>query len=171
MFAPVLCISACYYLKFFLCYVLFSVCSFFRKPVIKKNIRKHTIDNEDDEGDSNSESSLLHFSSGSTKTSASAEPCESGKPGKSSEDEKFYKGSGKGGGAHGPLKASAHIRVSTRFDYQPDMCKDYKESGYCGYDLGGYKSGWQLEKEWEEAKKMRLAGGSRVHSYVPCSSC
>ncbi|XP_074335652.1 zinc finger CCCH domain-containing protein 1-like [Apium graveolens] len=65
------------------------------------------------------------------------------------------------GGSHGPLRASAHIRVSTRFDYQPDVCKDYKESGYCGYgdsckylhDRGDYKSGWQLEKEWDEKEK------------------
>uniref|UniRef100_A0A2P2JEU3 Uncharacterized protein MANES_S020000 n=1 Tax=Rhizophora mucronata TaxID=61149 RepID=A0A2P2JEU3_RHIMU len=96
-------------------------------------------------------------------------------------DEKMYKGihgytdhkagfrreqtisSEKAGGAHGPLRASAHIRVSARFDYQPDICKDYKETGYCGYgdsckfmhDRGDYKSGWQLEKEWEEAEKAR----------------
>ena len=57
----------------------------------------------------------------------------------------------KAGGSHGPLRASAHIRLSTRFDYQPDICKDYKETGYCGYgdsckfmhDRGDYKSGWQ----------------------------
>ncbi|XP_068646006.1 zinc finger CCCH domain-containing protein 1 [Aristolochia californica] len=69
----------------------------------------------------------------------------------------------KAGGAHGPLRASAHIRVSARFDYQPDICKDYKETGYCGFgdackfmhDRGDYKSGWQLEKEWEEAEKAR----------------
>ncbi|KAL6982089.1 hypothetical protein U1Q18_023705 [Sarracenia purpurea var. burkii] len=69
----------------------------------------------------------------------------------------------KAGGAHGPLRASAHIRVSARFDYQPDICKDYKETGYCGYgdackfmhDRGDYKSGWQLEKEWDEAEKVR----------------
>lgn len=69
----------------------------------------------------------------------------------------------KAGGAHGPLRASAHIRVSARFDYQPDICKDYKETGYCGYgdsckfmhDRGDYKSGWQLEKEWDEAEKAR----------------
>lgn len=69
----------------------------------------------------------------------------------------------KAGGAHGPLRASAHIRTSMRFDYQPDICKDYKETGYCGYgdsckfmhDRGDYKSGWQLEKEWEEAEKER----------------
>ncbi|KAL0426106.1 UNVERIFIED_CONTAM: Zinc finger CCCH domain-containing protein 1 [Sesamum radiatum] len=69
----------------------------------------------------------------------------------------------KAGGSHGPLRASAHIRVSARFDYQPDICKDYKETGYCGYgdsckfmhDRGDYKSGWQLEKEWEEKEKAR----------------
>lgn len=98
-----------------------------------------------------------------------------------SDDEKLYKGihgyvdhkagfrreqtvsSEKAGGSHGPLRASAHIRVSARFDYQPDICKDYKETGYCGYgdackfmhDRGDYKPGWQLEKEWEEAEKAR----------------
>uniref|UniRef100_A0ACD5YQB0 Uncharacterized protein n=1 Tax=Avena sativa TaxID=4498 RepID=A0ACD5YQB0_AVESA len=69
----------------------------------------------------------------------------------------------KAGGAHGPLRASAHIRLSTRFDYQPDICKDYKETGYCGYgdsckfmhDRGDYKSGWQLEREYDEAEKAR----------------
>ncbi|KAK6158863.1 hypothetical protein DH2020_006177 [Rehmannia glutinosa] len=100
---------------------------------------------------------------------------------KSGGDEKLYKGlhgytdykagfrreqtvaSEKAGGSHGPLRASAHIRVSARFDYQPDICKDYKETGYCGYgdsckfmhDRGDYKSGWQLEKEWEEKEKAR----------------
>jgi hypothetical protein len=60
----------------------------------------------------------------------------------------------KAGGAHGPLRASAHIRVSTQIDYQPDICKDYKLTGYCGYgdsckfmhDRGDYKSGWQIER-------------------------
>ena len=48
-------------------------------------------------------------------------------------------------------------------DYQPDICKDYKETGFCGYgdsckflhDRGDYKSGWQLEREWEEKEKLR----------------
>ncbi|CAK9140502.1 unnamed protein product [Ilex paraguariensis] len=100
---------------------------------------------------------------------------------KSTGDEKLYKGihgytdhkagfrrehtvaGEKAGGSHGPLRASAHIRVSARFDYQPDICKDYKETGYCGYgdackfmhDRGDYKPGWQLEKDWEEAEKAR----------------
>eukprot|EP01134_Creolimax_fragrantissima_P005483 CFRG5483T1 len=57
----------------------------------------------------------------------------------------------------GPQKASANIRVTSRFDYQPDVCKDYKETGYCGFgdtckflhDRGDYKTGWQLEREWD----------------------
>lgn len=71
----------------------------------------------------------------------------------------------KAGGAHGPLRASAHIKWSVRFDYQPDICKDYKETGYCGYgdackfmhDRGDYKSGWQMDREWEEGEKKRKA--------------
>lgn len=55
---------------------------------------------------------------------------------------------------HGPIRASAAIRVTARFDYQPDLCKDYKETGYCAYgdsckflhDRGDYKGGWQIEK-------------------------
>jgi len=51
--------------------------------------------------------------------------------------------------------------------WQPDICKDYKETGFCGYgdsckflhDRGDYKSGWQLEREWDQEqlkKKKRL---------------
>ena len=60
----------------------------------------------------------------------------------------------KGTGMHGPLRANVHIRSSVRFDYQPDVCKDYKETGFCGYgdackfvhDRSDYKSGWELER-------------------------
>ncbi|XP_078176816.1 zinc finger CCCH domain-containing protein 1-like [Carex rostrata] len=105
------------------------------------------------------------------------------------EEEKLYKGihgykdykagfrrehtvaSEKAGGAHGPLRTSAHIRVSARFDYQPDICKDYKETGYCGYgdsckfmhDRGDYKSGWQLERDWDESEKERKRRGPLVN--------
>ncbi|KAI3967137.1 hypothetical protein MKW92_006626 [Papaver armeniacum] len=69
----------------------------------------------------------------------------------------------KAGGAHGPLRASTHIRTSTRWDYQSDICKDYKQTGHCGFgdsckfmhDRGDYKSGWQMERKWEEAEKIR----------------
>ena len=29
----------------------------------------------------------------------------------------------------GPIRAPAHLRVSVRWDYAPDICKDYKETG------------------------------------------
>jgi RING finger protein 113A len=69
----------------------------------------------------------------------------------------------KAAGAHGPLRAPAYIRISTQIDYQPGICKDYKQTGYCGYgdackfmhDRGDYKSGWQLEREFDEAAKVR----------------
>lgn len=48
------------------------------------------------------------------------------------------------------------IRSTIRVDYQPDICKDYKETGFCGFgdsckflhDRSDYKHGWQLEQEW-----------------------
>ena len=69
----------------------------------------------------------------------------------------------KASGSHGPARASANVRISYRMDYQPDICKDYKETGYCGYgdackflhDRSDYKSGWELDREWEEKQKAR----------------
>lgn len=63
----------------------------------------------------------------------------------------------------GPLSAPAHLRTSVRVDYQPDVCKDYKETGYCGFgdsckflhDRSDYKSGWQLERDWASKQKER----------------
>jgi len=63
----------------------------------------------------------------------------------------------------GPARAPANIRMTSRFDYQPDICKDYKETGYCGYgdsckfmhDRGDYKTGWQLEREYDEDRKKK----------------
>lgn len=55
----------------------------------------------------------------------------------------------------GPIRAPAHLRATVRWDYQPDVCKDYKETGFCGFgdsckflhDRSDYKHGWQLEQE------------------------
>lgn len=63
----------------------------------------------------------------------------------------------------GPQRAASNIRVTNRFDYQPDICKDYKETGYCGYgdnckflhDRGDYKAGWQLDRDWEMQQKQQ----------------
>ena len=61
----------------------------------------------------------------------------------------------------GPIKAPTFVRTTARFDYQPDICKDYKDTGFCGFgdtciylhDRGDTLSGWQLEAQYEEEKK------------------
>ena len=58
------------------------------------------------------------------------------------------------------MRAPANLRATTRWDYAPDICKDYKETGFCGFgdsckfmhDRSDYKFGWQLEKEWEDGR-------------------
>ncbi|KAF8264800.1 hypothetical protein EI94DRAFT_1779488 [Lactarius quietus] len=55
----------------------------------------------------------------------------------------------------GPVRSNnSTIRTVTITDYQPDVCKDYKETGFCGFgdtckflhDRGTYLAGWQLDK-------------------------
>jgi len=62
----------------------------------------------------------------------------------------------------GPQRSNnSTIRTVTIVDYQPDVCKDYKETGYCGFgdtckflhDRGTYLAGWQLDKLAEDAKR------------------
>jgi RING finger protein 113A len=89
----------------------------------------------------------------------------------------------------GPIRAPAHLRVSVRWDYQPDICKDYKETGllsnvyfiliklfyllgYCGFgdsckflhDRSDYKHGWQIEKYLVGDKTNRSAAWSAFSS-------
>jgi len=61
----------------------------------------------------------------------------------------------------GPQRSTSTIRTVTIVDYQPDVCKDYKETGYCGFgdtckflhDRGTYLAGWQLDKLAENPQK------------------
>jgi RING finger protein 113A len=65
--------------------------------------------------------------------------------------------------AAGPIRAQTNVRVTARFDYQPDVCKDYKDTGFCGFgdtciylhDRGDTLSGWQIERAWEEDQKKK----------------
>ncbi|GAA5895150.1 hypothetical protein JCM5296_000895 [Sporobolomyces johnsonii] len=59
--------------------------------------------------------------------------------------------------AFGPVKGGpANVRTITLVDYQPDVCKDYKETGFCGFgdtckflhDRGDYLHGWQLDNSF-----------------------
>jgi len=57
----------------------------------------------------------------------------------------------------GPMKAPTNVRTVTVFDYAADVCKDYKQTGFCGFgdnckylhDRDVSARGWQLDKEWE----------------------
>ncbi len=58
----------------------------------------------------------------------------------------------------GPQRAPSNVRATVRWDYAPDICKDYKETGFCGFgdsckfmhDRSDYKFGWQLEREMQD---------------------
>ncbi|KAF9010626.1 hypothetical protein BDQ17DRAFT_1234012 [Cyathus striatus] len=69
----------------------------------------------------------------------------------------------------GPQRSTSTIRTVTIIDYQPDVCKDYKETGYCGFgdtckflhDRGTYLAGWQLDQLAEKnAKRQDSDSGS-----------
>lgn len=61
----------------------------------------------------------------------------------------------------GPKKAPSNIRTITVMDYKPDICKDYRKTGWCGFgdgcvflhDRSDYKQGWELDAEWENVTK------------------
>ena len=56
--------------------------------------------------------------------------------------------------------------MGENIDYNPSLCKDYHDTGYCCFgdsciyihDRGDYKSGWELEKEWQEEQEQRAKG-------------
>jgi RING finger protein 113A len=70
----------------------------------------------------------------------------------------------------GPQKASTNIRTITVTDYTPDVCKDYKQTGFCGFGDNckflhareDYAAGWKLDREWEMSGKK--SGGTIVAS-------
>jgi RING finger protein 113A len=62
----------------------------------------------------------------------------------------------------GPTRATAaNVRMTTFTDYAPDVCKDYKKTGFCGFgdncvflhDRSDYKQGWELDRDWENVTK------------------
>lgn len=74
-------------------------------------------------------------------------------------------------GTLGPIRGSStNVKMNIRFDYwgtsgDGGVCKDYKMTGYCGYgdtclymhDRSDYKSGWQIDREFEEKEKAKAA--------------
>jgi RING finger protein 113A len=73
----------------------------------------------------------------------------------------------------GPVKAPTNIRTITVTDFAPDVCKDYKQTGFCGFGDNckflhareDYKQGWQLDREWENVTKgKKVTRGTTVAS-------
>lgn len=125
-------------------------------------------------------SNTITVTQDATKTSNWYDETEAGvakPPSKTQSDAKESNGSGYKGSANystfieknpnapnrqvGPVKAPTNIRTITVTDFAPDVCKDYKQTGFCGFGDSckflhareDYKQGWQLDKEWEKAGK------------------
>jgi RING finger protein 113A len=72
----------------------------------------------------------------------------------------------------GPIKAPTNIRTITVTDFAPDVCKDYKQTGFCGFGDSckflhareDYKQGWELDRDWEVGTKGKKIAGTTVAS-------
>ncbi|KAK2875151.1 RNA-splicing factor [Arthroderma sp. PD_2] len=72
----------------------------------------------------------------------------------------------------GPMKAATNIRTITVTDFAPDVCKDYKLTGWCGFGDSckylhareDYKAGWELDRDWEVQTKGKKLTGQTVAS-------
>ncbi|CAJ0927533.1 unnamed protein product, partial [Mesorhabditis belari] len=63
----------------------------------------------------------------------------------------------------GPIRAPQFVRQTVLWDYKPDLCKDYKETGYCTFgdsckfmhDRTDYKHGWEIDRDYEASLKQK----------------
>lgn len=72
----------------------------------------------------------------------------------------------------GPQKLNSNVRSITVTDFAPDVCKDYKQTGFCGFGDSckflhareDYKKGWQLDRDWEVTTKHKPPVGRTIAS-------
>jgi RING finger protein 113A len=72
----------------------------------------------------------------------------------------------------GPVKSSTNVRTITVTDFAPDVCKDYKQTGFCGFGESckflhareSFKQGWELDRDWEIGTKGKKVVGKIVAS-------
>jgi RING finger protein 113A len=72
----------------------------------------------------------------------------------------------------GPVKSSTNVRTITVTDFAPDVCKDYKQTGFCGFGDSCkflharevYQQGWELDRDWEIGTKGKKVVGKTVAS-------
>jgi RING finger protein 113A len=73
----------------------------------------------------------------------------------------------------GQVKSSTNVRTITVTDFAPDVCKDYKQTGFCGFygdsckflhARENFKQGWELDRDWEIGTKGKKVVGKTVAS-------
>lgn len=104
-----------------------------------------------------------------TTTTAEDAPQDGTYKGSAAYSSHIQKNPDKNNKAVGPVKAPTNVRAITVTDFAPDVCKDYKQTGFCGFGDSckflhareDYKQGWQLDKEWEKAGKKDAAGAGK----------
>lgn len=120
---------------------------------------------------------------GPTSSSAAATPSVAGGAGPSVADG-TYKGSANYSSfiqknpnapnkTFGPMKAATNVRTVTVMDFAPDVCKDWKQTGFCGFGDSckflhareDYKQGWELDREWEISTKGKQLTGRVVSTH------
>lgn len=79
----------------------------------------------------------------------------------------------------GPTSAPAFVRATTIVDYKPDLCKDYNQTGYCGFgdtciylhDRTMHVSSADLERRWEGFSKKSKLDKDATKSVVEEGTC